>query len=226
MERIIANLEIKSVDDSKGTFVGYGAAFGNIDAGRDRIKPGAFDETMRMHKEAGSMPAMFWAHDGKEPIGEWKSWSTDSKGLLMEGQLWLGKGIPKAEQAYLLMKSNGPKGLSIGYKVPKEGASYDTKAQVRDLLNLHVGEVSPVPFPMNSKALITSVKNDSSFSFKHEDGSLKTIREIERLLRDAGLSDREAKALLSGGFAKMARRDGEDAAELMECISKFLTNPA
>ncbi len=224
MDRFITSLELKMVDETKGIFSGYGAAYGNVDKGRDLIEPGAFTESMAEHKAAGTMPGMFWNHQQNEPIGEWTGWSSDQKGLLMEGQLWLGKGIAKAEQAYMMLKSQGPKGLSIGYTVRDGGEKYDGK--VRRLSKLTVGEISPVVFPMNTKATIVAVKSDNLFGLKNEDGSLKTIRDFERILRDAGLSDREAKSLLSGGYAKMDPRDGE-MQELLNVIRKAIpTTPA
>ncbi len=212
-------LEVKSISDS-GQLVGYGAAFGNVDEGRDLIEHGAFSGTIREHKAAGTMPGMFWAHQVKEgPIGEWKGWSEDANGLKMEGEIWIGKGIPRAEQAYLMLKSNGPKGLSIGYKVEDGGSRVDTKSRVRHLSRLGCGEVSPVPFPMNKKAGIISVKStDNAFSFKNDDGSLLSIRDFERLLRDGGLSDSQAKAFLAGGYSRLAPRDGEKLADLVQSI--------
>jgi HK97 family phage prohead protease len=224
MDRILTSFEIKSHAGDNGEFVGYGAAFGNIDAGKDLIEKGAFNDNMMEHKAAGTMPGMFWAHDGKEPVGEWKSWTTDDKGLLMEGKIWIGKGIPRAEQAYALLKSNGPKGLSIGFKVRDGGDRYEQKTKARILSKLTVGEVSIVPFPMNSKANIISVKSElNDLSFKNVDGTLKTIRELESILRDGGLSDREAKALLAGGYSKaVAPRDAVFSSDILDTIRKYV----
>ncbi len=220
MERLLTNLEIKSMDDKTGVFVGYGSTFGNIDDGRDVVEKGAFDESMEEHGKAGTMPGMFWSHQGNEPIGEWSSWKVDKTGLLMEGQLWTGKGIPKAEQAYLMLKSKGPKGLSIGYSIKEGGKRIDEKKQIRYLTKLGVGEVSPCPFPMNRKATIVAIKSDATFAFKNADGTLITIRDFERILRDGGLSESEAKTLLAGGYSRLVPRDG-DKQSLLEALKKY-----
>lgn len=224
MDHIIATLEIKSIDE-KGSFVGYGAAYGNVDDGNDVIEHGAFDETIAEHTKAGTMPGMFWMHKKDEPIGEWSNMYSDQNGLIMEGQLWVGKGIGKAEQAHMLLKSKGPKGLSIGYGVKEGGSKRGEKngKSVRFLKNLGLGECSPVTFPMNRKATIISVKSDFGFSFKNSVGELKTIREIEQLLRDGGLSDTEAKKFLAGGYPSMAPRD-KGLSDLLALVKKHTPN--
>ncbi len=227
MDRILTMFEIKSFDEKTGEFKGYGSTFGNIDDGNDVVEKGAFDETIKEHRSDGTMPNMYWCHDSKEPIGEWHEWKQDGDGLLMEGQLWVGEGIPKAQQAHRLFKSKGTKGLSIGYHVKEGGKRTDHKSGVRYLSKLGVSEVSPTPRPMNTKAKIVSVKSTdlvTNLCFKNEDGSLKSIREIETLLRDGGLSETEAKKLLAGGYSKINPRDVE-AEELLELVKTY-TNPA
>jgi hypothetical protein len=64
-------------------------------------------------------------------------------------------------------------------------------------------EVSLVTFPMNDLAVVTDVK------------SIRTIRDFEKALRDAGFSQREAKAIAADGFKGLAdhRDDAEVEAE-------------
>jgi hypothetical protein len=57
-----------------------------------------------------------------------------------------------------------------------------------------------VTLPANAAAVVSSVKN--------ADGS-PDIREIERVLRDAGFSRREAKAFISEGFKSLVREEVE-----------------
>lgn len=183
-------LEIKSSDVSdSGLFKGYGSTFGNVDLGGDVCVEGCFDRTMKELKGRDEMPAMFASHDSREPIGEWTHMETNKKGLYLEGKLWLGKGIPKAEQHYLQMKSKGPKGLSIGYMTQK--STPGKKPGVRELHDVDLLEVSPTPFPMNPKARVTGVKSALAGL------TTITVRDAERILRDAGLDDGEAKHLLS-----------------------------
>jgi HK97 family phage prohead protease len=183
--------------EAPGWFKGYGSTFGNVDLGDDVVMPGAFDKYLKSATESGVMPHMFFSHNSNEPIGEWLKMEVDKKGLKMEGQLWVGKGIPKAEQAYHMLRSKTGKGLSIGYSNTTPPTWRDGKGgrRIRELNELALGEVSPTAFPMNPKAGISSVK--SLLSALEGKDSL-SIREAEDLLRDAGGFSREgAKQFLS-----------------------------
>jgi hypothetical protein len=145
---------------------------------------------------------MFFSHDQREPIGDWHEMSADSRKLKMSGQLWIGKGIPKAEQAHMLMKSKMEKGLSIGARLVRH--EYDEKKGIRYLKEMELKEVSPTIFPMNPKAIITSVK---SLIMGKE--SL-TIREAEEILRDVGFSNTDAKSFLARVQLGLKQRDAAD----------------
>lgn len=182
--------EFKLADiKASGVFSGYASTFGNVDDGDDICDPKCFDRTVAEHKSAGTMPAMFFSHDMKEPVGEWTEMSIDKKGLYVEGDLWIGKGIPKAEQTYMMLKSKTQKGLSIGYqtKDSKRNASKGT----RTLLDLELKEISPTPFPMNTRAKITGIKTLLLGK------SIITIREAEDILRDAGFTATDTKHFIS-----------------------------
>lgn len=223
----LAGFEFKFLDEKAGTFEGYGSTFGNIDDGRDVVEKGAFTDTLAEHAKAGTWPAMFFSHDIHEPVGDWLHMEEDKKGLYCKGQLWLSRGIPKVEQTYMMLKGTGRKGLSIGYGIALNGASYDPKKQVRHLAKLDLWETSPTPFPMNRKATIVSVKAASAAitKFKNESGELLSKRDMEELLRDGGLSATEAKAFLAKGYAGLDPRDAE-LGELLKTIKKYTTQPA
>lgn len=214
-------LELKTDISGKpdGYFEGYGSTFNNVDKGDDIIDPRAFDKTMEEHKAAGTMPHMFFNHQSTEPVGDWKSMKCDSKGLHMSGMLWTGKGIAKSEQTYMMLKSPTEKGLSIGYQT--RNSERDQATGARRLLDVAVKEVSPVAFPMNGKANITSIK-----SLMHE-GKLSTVRQAEEYLRDAGFSGTEAKAFLAQlNIIFDAQRDvvSKSNAEAIDLFKKSLQN--
>ena len=167
--------ELKAVGDD-GTFEGYASTFGNVDQGRDMCMAGCFAESLKQHSDAGTMPGMFWGHNSSEPIGEWLEMREDSNGLVVKGKLWLGAGIQKAEQAYLMLKSRGPKGLSIGYITDEY--SIDEKAGVRRLEKLDLKEVSVVTFPMNERARITSVKGGEAA------GALQSLSRLAAVIKE------------------------------------------
>lgn len=189
IKRIIMPFECKALG-ATGEIEGLGAAFGNKDQGGDIIEAGAFAESLDEHKKAGTMPNMFWAHNIMEPVGHFTKMEENKKGLAVNGQVWIGKGIPKAEQAYLMASNPGEKGFSIGYQTIVSENDAAKKATI--LKKIKVREVSITPYPMNKRALITSVK-----SMMEDLNKKYTVRDLEKILRDADFSNQEAKAFLA-----------------------------
>ena len=223
-KRIVIPFERKAVSQ-EGEFEGYGSTFGNEDFGGDVIEKGAFMETLSEWKGKGQLPMMPWFHDMKMPVGEWVSMAEDEHGLAVKGQLWLGEKVTEASKmVHNLFTSNGPKGLSIGYSV-NESSYEDLKTEdgrmktIRRIKSLSLFELSPVPFGMNPKALVTDAK-----SLMKKDGELVTEREVERILRDAGLSNSEAKAFISKGFRALSRDDdSEEAKGILENLKNNIS---
>ncbi len=214
LKHVFIPFDIKGLNDG-GEIKGYGAAFNNVDHGKDMLLPGAFTKTLLKHEQQKTMPTFLYAHDIKEPVGDWFKMGQDSTGLATEGKIWVGDGIPRAQQAYRLAKSTGAKGLSMGYVTKK--ADFNSKTGVRGLIEVDLHEVSIVTFPMNEKAIVTGVKS----LFKDAEGKFRSIRELESLLRDGGLSAQEAKAFLSKGASGLGLRDAEEDV-LMADIKKIL----
>lgn len=157
--RLCAAIEVKSFNDATGEFEGYASTYGNVDLGNDVVVKGAFDDAIAEFKSTGRMPSMFYEHDKKEPIGEWLEMKSDDKGLWVKGRIWIGKGIARAEQAYLMLKSNGNKGLSIGFIAKAINRVKDGARNVRQILKAALIETSVVGFPMNPAAQVISVKS-------------------------------------------------------------------
>jgi len=177
------DLKIKA-SGSNGLIEGYGAVFGNKDLMGDICLPGCFAASLEAHKEAETMPAMLMAHDQAAPVGKWLEMAEDDYGLFIKGRLTMG--IPAAKDAFQLALDN-VLSLSIGYSTVK--GHYDQEQQANILEAVNLGEISFVALAANSAAKITSVKN------------LSTVRDYERALRsDYGLSSREARKLVQGGW--------------------------
>jgi HK97 family phage prohead protease len=140
-------LQIKSLDEA-GKFSGLASVYGNVDLGGDVVMPGAF--TKSLADRGGDVPILF-AHDPRQPVGAGKLKDT-AQGLQIEGQLVLD--VPKAREAYSLLKAKVLRGLSIGYDAVKS----DFKDGVRYLRELKLFEVSLVVMPMNEMAIVTAVK--------------------------------------------------------------------
>lgn len=177
MDKIITpflELKFSSEAAEKGSFTGYASVFGNVDAGRDICVKGCFTEDLQTSEEKR---LMLWMHKLEEPIGEWEEFKEDEKGLFVKGKIWVGRGIPRAEQAYALIESKAG-GLSIGY-IP-EKSTRDQKSGVRSLLKVKTKEVSIVTLPMNPLARIVNVKSEMSESELMADASLRFKMDVMR----------------------------------------------
>ena len=176
-------LQIKATGDD-GTVEGYGSVFGVLDNYDDVIAKGAFIQSLKDHKAAGTMPAMLWQHDADKPIGVWTEMVEDEKGLRIKGQLAME--TVKGKEAHALLKMGALNGLSIGF-MSKEW-SYDRETEVRTLTAIDLWEVSLVTFPANEKARVTNVKSA---------GEMATPKDAEKALRDVGFSKSDATAFVS-----------------------------
>lgn len=210
MHRILKTLKLEDVslkfDGETGVFSGYASVFGGVDTYGDTIIKGAFESTLR-----NSKPKMFFNHDWNSlPIGKWTKAKEDDKGLFMEGELT--PGLARSMDVRAAMKHGTLDGLSIGGWV-KKGDYEDVEAGriIRKWSNLV--EVSPVVFPADSAARIdlASVKGVDFEALLPE---CKSERDIERLLRDAGLGKWEAMALVSRAKAIFSGRDAAEVADV------------
>jgi len=207
-----APIELKfAPSDQPGEFVGFASTFGGEpDAYGDIIAPGAFAKSLAAHAAAGTRPALLWQHDQKNPIGVWVELRETEIGLLAKGRLTLD--VPQAKSAHALMRDDALS-LSIGYSVPAGGAELRDGARVLKQINLH--EISAVAMPANPRARITGVKA--------YDPDAPNIREFEVAARDAlGLSAREVKRLLSGGWNALIRDEQADNSVELAAIAAKL----
>lgn len=186
MERKDLSLEIKIEDvTNTGSFHGYASTFGGEpDSYGDVVAKGAFKNSIAKGGRNRNGIALLWNHRSDDPLGIWKSLIEDSKGLDVHGQLAMDTQIGR--EKHILMKMGAIKGLSIGYNTISY--EYDEKKEIRTLKEVDLWEISLVTFPANVHATIQGVK-------AFEEAS--TIREFERAMRDAGLSARQTKYIIS-----------------------------
>ena len=187
------DIEIKAIDE-EGKFSGYASTFGNVDLVGDIVQKGAFVKTLQ---KGADKILMLWQHKSDEIVGEFTTLVEDEKGLFFEGQLFL-KNIQRSTEAHFLMLKRLIKAVSIGYRI--EEKSFDNNNN-RLLKQVDLIEISLVTYPANPEATIDRVKSADQMS----------EREFEKSLRDVvGLSQKQAKALMSGGFKAMNRDDSEE----------------
>jgi HK97 family phage prohead protease len=208
-------VEFKAEDvGSDGSFRGYGSVFKVVDSYNEVVDKGAFIQSLSESLAAGRMPKMLWQHDTAQPIGTWSRMEEDDHGLRVEGRLLISDNekdeIRQAREAYILMKNRVVDGLSIGYRVIEH--SYDSETEIVHLKRVALREVSLVTFPANEAALVTAVKS---------------IRQLEGILCDAGISRKDAKALAAHGFGALERRDaGTEGAEdeaILEAVNRLVS---
>lgn len=161
-------MEVKELGED-GSFEGLLSPYNNVDDGGDVVEPGAFTKTLQ--ENGNKIPAL-WQHLTDCPIGELELEDKDD-GLHCKGQLLLE--IPEAKKAYLLLKAQIVRGLSIGYDAIKA----QVVDGVRHLKEIRLWEGSLVTFPMNTLALVTDVKSRQTKGDFNEELT-------ERQLWDAG----------------------------------------
>lgn len=199
----------------EGVIEGYGSVFGNIDSYGDVVVKGAFAKSLSAWSAKGRLPRMLWQHSSNQPIGVWDEMAEDDKGLRVKGRLLLG--VPRADEALLLLRGKAIDGLSIGYDVVDEKRD----GVVNRLLAIDLREVSVVTDPANDLALVDSVKaRAEEIAAKLRAGEVPTIREFEGFLRDAGFSKAVAAGIAAVGYQKGVRRDAESAAA--KNVARFL----
>lgn len=225
--KFICLSEIKFADpgaDGLATrgFTGYGAFFGNLDAYGDVIEPGAFQDSITSARKSGNWPAMLSQHgawgmtsEDLTPVGVWTDLSEDGKGLKSEGVL---AETQRGQELHTLMKMKprpAINGLSIGY-IPKKFTMGTKPTEPRRTLHVvDLIEISPVTFPANGKARISSVKSANADC---------TEREFETLLRDAGFSRKEAMTIIGRGFRALSGLRDAGSDELDELAAAIKRN--
>lgn len=208
----IYEIKLAGPPSKTGEFIGYGSTFGGPpDSFGDIIAPGAFTKSLREHAEAGTMPAMLWHHDLREPIGAWLDLSEDDYGLKSHGRITIG--TQRGAEAYALLK-DGALGLSIGFRPVTTVHS----PNARHLTGIQLHEISLVSLPANRRAKVTVVKS--------KPGRPADIRSFEAQLRDElGFSSRESRRMAGPAWRALERRDDDDAAEVQH-VAALLKNVA
>jgi uncharacterized protein len=147
---LLKNLSFEyKADADKRVFEGYASTW-DKDLGGDMILPGAFKKTI-LERFPRKKIKILWQHS--EPLGLPTHMEEDSKGLYVVGYI---SKTQLGDDALELMKDGVVDQMSIGYDVNKDDLSED--GATRYLKELTLYEFSPVTFPMNPMADITSVK--------------------------------------------------------------------
>ena len=185
----------EDVEVSERIFKGYASTY-DLDQGGDIIVKGAFAKSLATN---ASRVKVLWQHKTDVPIGKPMVMREDDRGLYVEAKI---SDTTTGRDAMTLLRDGVIDSMSIGYIVGESDYKDDG---VRIIKELDLFEFSLVSYPMNEKAVITAVKG-------------LDVREIERVLREAGLSKSQAAKIAAAGV-KSLREAGDEVkldAELKE----------
>ncbi len=204
-------LEVKSFGDpATGEFSGYGAVYHVTDLIGDRLLPGTFAEAIAERKALGRPLPMHLNHGlpelgGQRGIGVWKSVEEDETGLRLEGKI-SGMNTDAGRLLYERVRDGAIGGLSIGFKVRGNGATYGNRAGEprRTIKSASLSEVSLVDDPCNPMARVDSIKSALAA------GELPTLREFEEVLREKGYSRAQSTQIAERGYKSLSARESDD----------------
>lgn len=186
-------IEAKDIGED-GTFTGLASTFGGKpDSYGDTIAAGAFAETIEKGGYGGNGIKMLWQHDRAKPIGIWTEMVETKKGLQVRGQLAINTTLGR--DVYELMKIGAINAMSIGF----DGVESENTKTGRLFKKVELYEVSLVTFPANTGAKVTNVKTLDDLK------DVKSLSQLETVLRDAGFSRDAAKTVIS--ICKKSGRD-------------------
>jgi len=200
----VETVEFKFYEGKQGLFSGYASVFGGVDSCGDTIVPGAYKNTI-MDRER---PIQLRFNHEPGVIGKWTRIEEDDKGLYVEGELTPGHS--KAIDVYASLKHGAISGLSIGYRAIKYAKNQTGGFNLEEIALI---EISVVESPADLNAQIGTIKSVLD--------EMKTLKEIEALLRDAGgFSRADATALVSRvkALSHGDRESEKNASELLQYI--------
>src|SRR3954470_2588708 len=142
--------------DDDGTVEGYASLFGEVDAARDMMMPGAFSRTLKS-RGLRRIPMLF-QHDPSEPVGVWLELVEDFRGLRARGKLI--PDVARARELLALLRAGAIDGLSIGFRTVR--GRIDPATRVRRILDLDLWEISIVTFPLLAGARVRAKGSSSS----------------------------------------------------------------
>lgn len=177
-------------------------------------KPEGFMDWAKEFAQMGRPLPMFVNHAADAiPVGEWTSFEFDDQGMTAEGRLYLN--TTQGSDLYKVMTESPSMfgGVSVGayadeYSWVKEDGSLYTMSPDDDeegyfqITKGGLREVSVVMYPNNPKAEV------SKLEFFRPDGSAD-LKVLEKALREAGLSKKDAVAAASIFKRVMEQRDAK-----------------
>lgn len=182
------------------------------DGRRFYYKPEGFMSWAKEFSEAGRPLPMFVNHAADAiPVGEWTMFEFDEDGMTASGRLYTNTTAGSDLYKVMMESPNMFGGVSVG-AYANEFAMVDADGEACDdyeegyfqITNGGLREVSVVMYPNNPKAEV------SKLEFFRPDGSAD-LKILEKALRDAGLSKKDAVAAASTFKRVLEQRDAVPA---------------
>ncbi|BDB95911.1 HK97 family phage prohead protease [Candidatus Hydrogenosomobacter endosymbioticus] len=175
-DTLYPQLKVENVVEA-GEFSGY-ASTDCVDKHGERIVYGAFSKSIAWWKGKRRYPPILWQHKQEEVIGcithmEEVRMANGRSALRIRGKLLLS--LEKAKEAYILIKSNIVKTLSVGINIKRSKVNSEG---VRELLEVDLRECSVVTDPANEEAEILEYKSKNAAN-----DILKSAEKVKKLLR-------------------------------------------
>lgn len=211
MLREVTDVEFKQlmceqkVLDQKERIVEAIVSTSDLDDGGDIIEQGAFDKSIESN---ASRIKMLWQHKTDQPIGRPLEMRE-----LENGGLYTRSYVSKIQkgQDYLTLAEEGiVTEFSIGFTIPEGKSAYDEDG-IRRIKEINLMEYSPVTWGMNKNTQLIGIK------------SIEELRpkEIERVLREAGLTESQAKAIAAAGYRALREADPKALTEASEMLASW-----
>jgi HK97 family phage prohead protease len=184
-------------DETTPGFEGYAATHWAADSYWTAMAPGAFKKTI---KERTDKIPVLWNHNPNSPIGKHLALKEDKTGLYVN----IGIADDGAEGSTFLkrMRFGVPFGMSFGFQTIKDRSAEDDdpidisqlsgakKSDIRVITEVKYWESSPVTFPANEAAGITSTRQQREFdaltslmdSIRANTLTAEQVAEIEQLV--------------------------------------------
>lgn len=179
---------LADIDMAKGIVVSYPSTFDTVDAGRERVKKGAFARTIKSWGPLGKMRTkVLFDHKPFHLIGRPLELSEDSKGLRAVSQISqtsLGKDILTLINDRVITEQ------SIGYDLVRQEKAKDG---VLDILEVKLYEYSFLAWGMNEDTPIIDLKG---FDPKAEESVVEQMKRMEKALHDGTFETEEIPFML------------------------------
>lgn len=152
-----------SDDTDRGIFSGYAAVFGEVPhaynpyGGKIVLSSGAFQKTLN---ERSKPFKVLWNHNANVPIGNTTEIAEDGRGLKFSAQL--NMDLQAAREVFSNLKAGVVDEMSIGFDIKKYEQNNETGDI--DIKEVRLKEISPVSFPANPAAQISSVMSSMSWN--------------------------------------------------------------